>query len=339
VIKTPLKIGAVGSGIWGTAMAAHFSRCGHDVILWGRDSATVDSINTLHESPRYLPGVKLPPNLRASTDLVTVVADRDIVVGAVPTQAIRNVFTPVANLLNGKTIVNLSKGLEMGTLKRVSEIFSELCPQSPYVILSGPSFAIEVAQQLPTAVTAASVSIDEVERIQRIFSNEYFRIYTSQDVVGVEIAGALKNVIAIASGIVVGLDLGYNAQAALINRGIAEITRLGRILGADLLTFLGLAGMGDLILTCTGPLSRNRRLGEAVGRGLKISQVQKELGGVAEGFYTAKSSHEFAKKVGVELPIINQVYGILYEIQKPQAALAYLMSRDLKEEWEMAKKP
>jgi glycerol-3-phosphate dehydrogenase (NAD(P)+) len=199
--------------------------------------------------------------------------------------------------------------------------------------LSGPSFALEVAKRLPTAVTLASDKLEAVAKVQQALATPYFRSYTSKDVAGVEFAGSLKNVVAIASGIVTGLNLGYNAQAALINRGIAEIMRIAKAFHADPFTFLGLAGTGDLILTCTGPLSRNRKVGVLLGEGKKLEEIQKELGGVAEGVYTAKSAFELSQKAGIELPITEQVYRILYENSTPAVALQSLMGRELKEEW------
>jgi glycerol-3-phosphate dehydrogenase (NAD(P)+) len=329
----PAKIAVIGSGSWGTAIAHHLSVCGNEVVLWSRDETLVRHVEENHENAKYLPGISLHPQLRVSNDLKDVMKRAEMIVCSIPTQQIRKVFSIPSRELDSKIVVNTSKGLEIGSYLRVSEIFGELCPTAKYAVLSGPSFAVEVARKLPTAVTVAAVSLELAETVQRTFSNSYFRVYTSQDVVGVEIAGAMKNVIAIAAGIVSGLRLGYNAQAALINRGIAEIARLGVSQGAELLTFLGLAGMGDLVLTCTGPLSRNLRFGEGLGKGMTIDEIQKNLGGVAEGYYTAQSAFEFGRKVGVELPITEQIYSIIYESKTPGKAVTELMSRDLKEEW------
>lgn len=327
------KVCVVGSGSWGTAVANVFADAGHSVTIWGRDAALVDAIENQHENTKYLKGIKLSSQLRASTDLEKLISESSIVVCGIPTQQIRNVFAPVKELLKNKHIVNTSKGIEVKTHLRVSEIFKELAPRGKYTVLSGPSFALEVVKHLPTAVTVASESTGAAKKIQEMVSTPYFRAYRSNDVVGVEYAGALKNVVAIASGMVAGMHLGYNATAATINRGIAEILRMSRKEKANPLTFLGLAGTGDLILTCTGPLSRNRKVGMLLGEGKKLDQIQNELGGVAEGVYTAHSAYELAKEYKIEMPITEEVYKILYKGSTIQSALKNLMSRDLKKEW------
>lgn len=327
------KIAVIGSGAWGTGLANVFADAGHDVTVWGRDQNTINAINVQHENPKYLKGIVLNPKLKASIDLKTMTQQSNWIVCAIPTQQIRPVFQPLSALLKNRLIINTSKGIEVGTHKRVSEIFHEIAPESTYSILSGPSFALEVARRLPTAVTLASSNVEEATQVQQALAVPYFRTYTSKDVVGVEFAGSLKNVIAIASGMVSGLKLGYNAQAALINRGIAEIMRIAKAFHADPFTFLGLAGTGDLILTCTGPLSRNRTVGVLLGEGKKLSQVQQQLGGVAEGVYTAEAAYELSKKANIESPITEQVYKILYEGSTPAEALQSLMGRELKEEW------
>lgn len=317
-------------------MANLFADQNCDVVLWGRNEEVVRAINEKHENTKYLSKIPLSPRLKATTDLVTALKSADTIVCSVPTQQIRAVFGTHQTLFAEKRIVNTSKGIELGTHLRVSEIFGQLAPKAKYFMLSGPTFALEIAKRLPGAATIASTSKEEAIEIQQLLSNNYFRVYTSKDVVGVELAGALKNVVAIATGIVSGLNLGYNAQAAIINRGIAELLRVGKKLGADPFTFLGLAGTGDLILTCTGPLSRNRTLGIKLGQGTSLPAIQKELGGVAEGVYTAKSALELAESLKIEMPITEQVYKILYEGRSPQQALVDLMSRDLKSEWDIA---
>ncbi len=326
------KVAVVGAGSWGTALGNLFADQCEEVILWGRDAETVRSLNERHENTKYLKGVTLSPNLKATESLESALDGADLMVGSIPTQQIRNVLKPVANLLGSTIILNSSKGIELGTHLRVSEIYQQFVPQAQYAILSGPSFALEVAQRLPTAVTVACRDREISALIQRQLSNSYFRVYTSTDVNGVELAGALKNVVAIATGVVTGLGLGYNAQAAVINRGIAEIMRMGKRFGADPLTFLGLAGTGDLILTCTGPLSRNRTLGVKLGQGKALADIQRELGGIAEGVYTAQSARELALRNGIDMPITEQVYLMLYEKKSAKQALADLMVRDLKEE-------
>lgn len=327
------QVVVVGAGAWGTAMANVFGDAGHPVSLWTRDAELARSLNEKRENPKYLKGVRLSENLKASTDLNGLLASSPWIVCGIPTQQIRNVFAPVSRLLADKYVVNTAKGIEIGTHKRVSEIFAELAPTAKYLIVSGPSFALETVKRLPTAVTVASREEKLAAELQKMVSTPYFRAYWSQDVVGVELAGALKNVVAIASGMVSGLQLGYNAQAAIINRGIAEMARAAKQLGADPRTFLGLAGMGDLVLTCTGPLSRNRKLGVLLAEGKRFEEAKRELGGVAEGYFTAQSSYELAQRHGIDMPITEQIYRILYQGSTPQRALSELMSRDLKHEW------
>jgi len=327
------KVSVIGSGSWGTALAHVFRESSHEVCIWGRDSEVLKAIAQYHENPKYLPGILLAEGIKAQSSLEEAIKSADLIVCAIPTQNIRKVFSPHAALLKDKKILNASKGIEIGTDLRVSQIFKEIAPTVTYAILSGPSFAEETVRRLPTAVTLASEDKEWAKVIQKQLSTPYFRTYTSTDVVGVETAGALKNVIAIAAGIVNGLKLGYNAQAALINRGMAEIARLGEVMGADPITFLGLSGMGDLVLTCTGPLSRNRKLGALLGEGTKLWEAEKLLGGVAEGVYTTKSARELSKKTSTEMPILAEIYRVIYEGAPAQGAVAALMKRDLKQEW------
>lgn len=332
--KQTKKVAVLGSGSWGTALAHVIADAGNSVCIWSRDTETVNAIHSRQENPKYLPGIPLNAHIRASTDLEEVIQAAHWILCAIPTQQIRSALSAYTGILNGTPLINASKGLEMRTHKKVSEIFKELCPKSPYAILSGPSFALEVAKRLPTAVTLACKDKKLGKDAQALFSAPYFRTYTSEDVVGVEISGALKNVIAIASGAVSGLGFGYNSQAALINRGMVEIHRVGKALGAQTLTFLGLAGIGDLVLTCTGPLSRNRRLGEGLARGRSLELIQNEMGGVVEGVFTTQSVQELARHHKLDLPIMSQVYEVLYAGKTAQQALTHLMSRELKDEWE-----
>ncbi len=332
-VKTIRKVAVVGAGSWGTALANLCADQCEEVVIWGRDTAVISSLNEKHENSKYLKGVPLSPKLKATDDLEAALDGADLMVGSVPTQQIRNVLGPFASRLERMILLNSSKGIELGTHLRVSEIYQEIAPKAQYAILSGPSFALEVAKRLPTAVTVACRDKFLAALIQKQLSNAYFRVYTSGDVNGVELAGALKNVVAIATGVVTGLGLGYNAQAAVINRGIAEIMRIGKKFGAEPLTFLGLAGTGDLILTCTGPLSRNRNLGIKLGQGKGLKEIQAELGGVAEGVYTAQSARELAERHGIDMPITEQVYQMLYQNKSAKQALVDLMGRDLKEEW------
>jgi len=332
------KVAVVGAGSWGTAVANVMADGGAEVTIWGRDTATIDAIRERHENEKYLKGYPLHPALGATVDLDEALEGAGIVVCSIPTQGIRSVFMPIREKLSGRILINTSKGIELGTHRRVSEIFHEINPQLRYAVLSGPTFAQEVIRRLPAAATVAA-DRDVATEIQKVLSTNYFRVYTSTDVGGVEIAGALKNVVAIATGMVDGLKLGYNAQAAIINRGIAEMMRMGKLVGAEPLTFLGLSGMGDLVLTCTGPLSRNRTLGMRLGAGKKIDDITKELGGVAEGMYTARSAFELAARHRLEMPITEQVYRIIYENSTPQQALVDLMNRGLKPEWEVGQEP
>lgn len=327
-----LKVTTVGAGSWGTALANVFADAGTDVTLWGRDAQVVAAINAKHENPKYLKGFSLSPRLAATSDLGPALDSAELIVCSVPTQKIRQVFAPMAEKLEGKIIVNTAKGLEIGTGMRISEIFHSICPSTRYVVLSGPSFAQEVVEQQPTAVTIATTDKPLGVQVQNLVATPYFRAYTTTDVVGVELAGALKNVVALATGIVRGTRLGYNAQAAVINRGMAEIVRMGRKLGADPATFLGLAGMGDLVLTCTGPLSRNLRAGILIGEGHPLDEIVKTLGGVAEGVYTAQSAHELAVQYSIEMPILREIHAILYDGKSLHSAIASLMGRDLREE-------
>jgi glycerol-3-phosphate dehydrogenase (NAD(P)+) len=327
-----LKVSTIGSGSWGTAVANVFADAGHQSQIWGRDPRIVDSINQSASNPHYLKGLPLHPALKATSDIREAIAAADMVVCCVPTQIIRSVFEPVKDAMANKILVNTSKGLEMGTHYRVSQIFQTLCPASAYAVLSGPSFAEEVVRRDPTAVTVASGDKAVAAMIQKAISTAYFRAYTSTDVLGVELAGSLKNVVALATGIVKGARYGFNAQSAVITRGLAEIVRAGKALGAEPATFLGLAGVGDLVLTCTGPLSRNLRAGILLGEGRPLSEAVQALGGVAEGVYTAQSAHELATRCGIEMPILKEIHSILYEGKTPAHALVTLMNRDLKEE-------
>lgn len=330
------EVSVIGSGSFGTAVANVFADAGVPTRIWGRDRAVMEGIAARHENPRYLKGMTLAPSLGAEADLDSAIAAADIVVCAIPTQKIRDVFGPLGKRLSGKWVLNVSKGIEERTYLRVSEIFVEIAPGATYAVLSGPSFAEEVVKRLPTAVTVACDDLNVAKELQRMLSTPYFRAYAATDVAGAELGGSLKNVIAIATGIASGLGLGLNAQAAIINRGIAEIIRIGRIFGASPITFLGLSGMGDLVLTCTGALSRNRRLGIALGQGKRLEDALVSLGGVAEGAFTARAAAELCKREKIEMPLTEQVRRILYEGHRPENALAELMSRELKVEWDHA---
>jgi len=331
-----ISIGVVGGGSWGTALSKHLAEKGHDIAFWVREDEVRESIERDRENVLYLPGITLPPNIFPTTTLSDAVRDKDLVVFSVPSQFVRGVLEEGAAGIGGNTVlVNTSKGIELNTGKLISQVFSEVLSagvSSRFAALSGPSFALEVAERKPTAVSLASESIETARFAQGVFSNQYFRAYAAQDVVGVEIGGAMKNVIAIAAGIVDGLGLGHNSKAALITRGLAETARLGVKMGADPMTFAGLAGVGDLVLTCTGGLSRNRKVGVEIGKGRGLEDILSEMRMVAEGVKTSLAALDLSKSVGVEIPITEQVVSVLYDGKSPQKAIFDLMTRELRRE-------
>ena len=331
------RIAVVGGGAWGTALADLLARKGEQVTLWAREPEVVESVNQRHVNDMFLPGAPLAPTLGAARDIRAVVRDADVIVSAAPSHAVRPVMTQVAGSLKGKPlVVSASKGLDPEKLERPSAVLSEVLPAgTPIAVLSGPSFALEVYQRQPTAVVAAAAEHGIAERAQRIFSTANFRVYSHTDVIGVELGGALKNVIALAAGILEGLGLGFNTRAALITRGLAEITRLGVALGAQPMTFAGLAGLGDLILTATGALSRNRGLGVALGQGQSVAQALARTQAVVEGVNTARTAVALGERHGVELPISREVANVLFQNKPPRQAVADLMERELKaEQWQ-----
>lgn len=319
----------LGSGGWGTALAIHLARVGHDVRLWGRDAALVRDTNARRANAVYLPDVLFPPGLQGSADLAEVLEGASLVVSAVPSHGTRHVIRQAApHLMPAAIIVSTAKGLEQDTLFRVSEIIGqETGGDYEIVVLSGPSFAAELARELPTAVSVASRHAGAVERVQAGFRAPYFRLYASDDVVGVEIGGALKNVIAIAAGVVEGLGLGHNALAGLITRGLAEITRLACAAGARRDTLSGLTGLGDLVLTCTGSLSRNRHVGIELARGRSLSDVLAGMKMVAEGVRTTEAALALGARYRVELPIAAQVAELLAGRKDARTAVYDLMLR------------
>ena len=329
-----MKITVVGGGAWGTALADLLARKGETVTLWARESEVIESVNHRHRNDIFLPGADLAPTLRAEADLDTALRGAETVVSAAPSHAVRSVMTQAAAALSGRPlVVSASKGLDPERLERPSCVLGDvLAAGTPVAVISGPSFAWEVFQRQPTAVVAAASNHDIAQRTQRVFSTNYFRVYSHTDVVGVELAGALKNVIALAAGILEGLGLGFNTRAALITRGLAEITRLGVTLGAQPMTFAGLAGMGDLILTATGALSRNRTLGVALGQGQTLEQALAGKAAVVEGVNTTQTAVALGERHGVELPISREVANILFKHKPPRQAISDLMERELKAE-------
>ena len=328
------RIGIVGAGSWGTALAIVAARAGHTVSLWSRNSEVVSSINERRVNSRYLTSTPVPDNVTATGDLSSALHGVSTVVLAVPSHAARELLTAMSSLLDEAAIVvSVSKGIEIETGKRISEIAKEVVGNPhPFVCLSGPSFAKEVVAGHPTAIVAASKDSSAARAVQNDLSFENLRIYTNTDVVGTELGGSVKNVMAIAAGMASGLGFGSNSVAALITRGLAEITRLARREGAQMETLMGLAGLGDLVLTCTGTLSRNRFVGEELGKGRTLEQIVAELREVAEGINTARAVKKLADRAGLEMPITNEVNAVLYDGKPARDAVAELMSRPLREE-------
>jgi glycerol-3-phosphate dehydrogenase (NAD(P)+) len=325
--------GVLGAGAWGTALADLLARNGRCVRLWAREADVVESIRTSHENPRFLAGVRLNDELVATTDVAQATDGAGLIVCAVPSEHLRSVVRRCAPALAaGAVIAVATKGIEPETLRLMTQVVSEEAPASRVVAVSGPSFAAEVAARQPTAVVAAASDESAAETVQQAFASRQFRVYTHNDVVGVELGGALKNVMAVASGISDGLGLGHNSRAALITRGLAEMRRLGVALGARDATFAGLAGLGDLVLTCTGALSRNRSLGVAIGQGATLAEAQAGRETVAEGVVTARSARALAERAGVDMPIVRAVSRILFEGRPAREAIADLMERELRAE-------
>jgi glycerol-3-phosphate dehydrogenase (NAD(P)+) len=335
-VSDPRYVAVVGAGAWGTTLADLLARKDLSVTIWAREPEVVEGINRDHVNAIFLPDAPLAPGLRATGDVAEAVRDADVVVCAAPSHAVRSVMTAAAQAARGTPlVVSVSKGLEPERHERLSCVLVEVFGiGTPVAVLSGPSFALEVYQRQPTAVVAAAGDHTVARRVQQVFSTNSFRVYSHTDVVGVELGGALKNVIALAAGIVEGVGLGHNPRAALITRGLAELTRLGQALGADPLTFAGLAGLGDLVLTATGALSRNRTLGVELGQGRRLEDILATRRTVAEGVTTAQTAVALGAQHGVELPIAREVSDILFRGKAPRDAIADLMERVPKaEQW------
>ncbi|MEK4252867.1 NAD(P)H-dependent glycerol-3-phosphate dehydrogenase [Ureibacillus sp. FSL K6-0786] len=330
------KVTVLGAGSWGTALAMVLAENGHDTLIWSHRHEQAKEINEQHTNEKYVSNIQLPENLRATSDLKEAAEHGDIIIFAVPTKAIREVAENIMNYLNRKVlIVHVSKGIEPDSLKRISEILEEsLSPHviEDIVVLSGPSHAEEVVLHHPTTITAACTNLRSAEKIQDLFMNQYFRVYTNTDVIGVELGGALKNVIALAAGISDGLNYGDNAKAALITRGLAEIARLGVRMGGNPFTFAGLTGMGDLIVTCTSVHSRNWKAGNMLGKGMKLGEVLESMGMVVEGVRTTKAAYQLAKKYDVPMPITTALFEVLFNEKEPKDAVDELMNRLKKRE-------
>ncbi len=332
---TARRVAVLGAGAWGTALGDTLARNGHRVALWAHDPAVAREIGETARNDGYLPGVDLDPGLRASGTLAEVLEEVEVVLSVSPSHVVRSVLEAAREHLDRPLLISASKGIEIETGLRMSEVIGEaLGPWAAeeVVVLSGPSFAAELARRLPTAVVAASLSAERSRAVQELFQNRYFRIYTQSDVVGTELGGSLKNVLALAAGMSDGLALGSNARAALITRGLAEMTRLATRLGARESTLAGLAGIGDVVLTCTGDLSRNRTVGVAIGRGRAPEAVLGEMEQVVEGVRTARAARDLARRHGVEMPIVDAVCSILYDGVAPREALDRLMAREPKPE-------
>jgi len=333
---SPLRAAVIGGGSWGTALANVLASNGHDTVLWVHDAELVDEINLRHTNTLFLPDIPLCPALTCTASLSEALAGRALVLLVTPVQVMRSVLSQAVDLIDpASVIVNASKGIELETLKTVSQVCTEFFGEqflSRYVALSGPTFAREVAQGLPSLIVAASRKESCSQLVQTAFSNPSFRAYTNNDVIGVELGGAVKNVIAIAAGICDGLGFGHNARAALITRGLAEMNRMGLAMGAQHSTFAGLAGMGDLVLTCTGDLSRNRTVGFKLGQGMRLADILAEMRMVAEGVKTAESVFQLSRRLGVEMPIVEKAYQILHEDKPAREAVTELMARELKAE-------
>ena len=331
-----MRCAVLGAGSWGTALASLLAGKGYTVTAWDKDAAVLEDIQRNHRNDRYLPGVTFAATLHASPDVARALEGAELVVMAVPSFAVRPVMIEAKRHVHaGTPIVCVAKGIELDTLMTMSEVLEDVLPVPlhPYVaVLSGPSFAKEVAKGLPTAVTVAARWDRVAKQVQEAFHSKTFRPYTSGDVVGCEIGGCVKNVVAIAAGISDGFGFGANALAALITRGLAEITRLAVKKGANPLTLSGLAGLGDLVLTCSSDLSRNRTVGRGLAQGKTAEQIQQELGQVAEGVRNARSARDLARKLGVDMPITDAVFRVLHEGVSPREAVTALMMRETKPE-------
>ncbi len=328
-----MKACVIGAGSWGTAMAVHLADLGHEVSVWNKFQEEIDEIRKNRENKKYLPGVKIPESISFNANMGEAVAGAELVIFALPSPLTRMVSHELSEYIpEGTVLVNLSKGLEKGSLKRLSQVLKEEIPKARIVVMSGPSHAEEVSRRLPTTNVVASSDEAAALFVQNAVMNENFRIYTSGDIVGVELGGALKNVIALSAGISDGLGYGDNTKAALMTRGLAEIKRLGIAMGAEAETFLGLSGMGDLIVTCTSMHSRNRRAGILLGEGKSLDDTLKEVGMVVEGVNTAQAALELSKRHGVEMPIVEEANRILFEGKNPELAVGDLMTRNKKAE-------
>lgn len=333
-----MTVAVVGAGSWGTALANLAAQNGRAVRLWARDPELAEAMRVERRNPRYLSEASLDRGVEPTSDIEEAVSGAGVVVAAMPSHAVRDVMGLAASSIDPHALVlSASKGIENDTLKRMTEVLADVLGKGSerrLAVLSGPSFALEVSRGVPTVVTVAAFERSAGDALRSVFANARFRVYTSTDVVGVELGGAVKNVIAIATGIADGLAYGDNARAALVTRGLAEISRLGMALGGERLTFMGLAGLGDLVLTCTGELSRNRTVGLRLGRGETLAEILADMRMVAEGVRTTRSVRDLAARVDVAMPITEEVHEILYHAKRPEVSVEKLMTREFKAEFE-----
>ena len=328
-----MNIAIVGAGGWGTALAVLWAKQGNEIMLWGHDPVRTEKIRATRENPDYLPGVRLPESIRVTREILEC-ADVDLIVFVTPSMALRSVANQLRASRPSSKVVLLSgtKGIEHGTGMRMSEILEEIFPQNTVAVISGPNLAVEVSRDLPTATVLGCKVAESAEELQRHLGSERFRIYSSDETIGIELGGALKNVFAIPAGVSDGFGLGDNSKAALVTRSLAELLRLGTAMGGNPRTFYGLSGAGDLIATCFSQHSRNRRVGEKLGRGETLEQILSGTQMVAEGIPTSKSAYECARKLDIDTPIIDQIYSVLYERKRPDQAMQELLGRDQKAE-------
>ncbi|HHT88376.1 MAG TPA: NAD(P)H-dependent glycerol-3-phosphate dehydrogenase [Clostridiales bacterium] len=328
------KIGILGAGTWGTAIAILLSDNGHEVTMWSKLEKEAKDLDESRDNIKNLPGAKLPNQIKITLDLKEACSDKDIIVMAVASPYIRVTAKEASPFIKeGQIIVNVSKGLENGTLLTLADVIKEEIPQAEVTVMSGPSHAEEVSRRIPTTIVVGSSCKKTAQYIQDVFMNEVFRVYTSPDIIGIELGGSLKNVIALAAGVIDGLGLGDNTKAALMTRGMAEISRLGMAMGGYMETFSGLSGMGDLFVTCTSKHSRNRNAGFLIGKGYSMEEVAKKVNQAIEGVNTAKAALTLAKKYNVEMPIVEQINLVLFEGKSPEDAVADLLVRDKRKEY------
>ncbi len=328
------KITVIGAGGWGTALASVLAKNGNSVNLWTHEVNVIDEVNNKRTNSTYLPNIEIHKNITATNSKESI-AESDILINAVPTKFIRSLYHDINVDISNKILINASKGIEQSTSFRISQIFNDACRVDfkNYVALTGPSHAEEVIKDVPTTVIAASIDHDKAVLVQELLSTPTFRIYTSDDLIGAEIGGAIKNVIAIAAGIIDGLAMGDNTKAALITRGLAEMSRVGDEMGANIRTFSGLSGLGDLFVTCNSAHSRNRSVGERIGKGEKYADIARSMKMIAEGVFTTKAVVELCEKLEVEMPIADQINNILFYDKCPKEAIRDLMQRESKKEW------